>query len=418
MTKSEVPSESTCSYFVELPPMAASSSSSSDSEDFSASFRGQKDTACSVDVECEVHQYHTKAFQSHLSGSDDDDDEGSVDCDEPAEKVARLSKDEDSVSRSASVTKENLPPSRYDYPAFLTIPLDQKQPKEPQISISSDDKNCDLETNHSRTISPCASSSHDEAFGANAGSGEVFTPEAVAIQIDSSIDDLTDYYDTSQKVAEVREVAEVASGENKESLEVNLVPHAIAGRRFSSGDYDRITRRRFQSSPDYDYEQSLVASKEQEYIRKHRSRNNSISGGEGLQLEGEEEDSRSSLVHQHHSATNIYMSLLNIIQQSQTLITDLTLHYQAEMHHPLPAHAPAPAPAPPPLDSHPTPTPVAAPPLQTARRHSENSWKNSAPPACNVAQTGVFYGGVGSGQNIKTRTRTISERVHVKESFV
>ena len=281
----------------------------------------------------------------------------------------------DLLKESAS----NLPPSRYDYPAFLTIPVDQPNP-DTQKASKLEDKNV-LESSASVTIDieeiPTITSPTIEIYSTENSSCEgvvsLLDPPAEtfksleksvrsqirikenSVQFSREFAHSSDYglsshfeqnerpyepnlYKEEVNMGELFPISEEKRRKNSSDERKRFVHNTLSaptftssGRRFSSSDYDSFytsakaafnkassSRTGNTSSKDYELRVSLVANRESEYIRKHRSRYSSVGAATSDRV-------------QAHSSANIYMSLLNIIQQSQSLITDLALHYQQEI---------------------------------------------------------------------------------------
>ena len=362
LLKNEVPQED-CSYIIEVPPMVASSSDDESMIDggllrgnstvvelhheqlglssplgakgISTPERGSKESGLSemvfydteTSVENELHLAHSSRGRKFRDENRNSKNSGSS-VDFGSSKM---------MEKQKSTSAESLPPSRYDYPAFLTIPRSRKDRASPRQNSDFDDvmETSTDDVSHGHEVPHILSSSSEELLSFESESSvkpmlpvavgrlENLGPHQPVNPVPECFDDELEAPGPSYRGSSLRE-----------SSSFLRTPRMIT-RRYSSGDdkprCQQRTRRynSASSSSPADYEDGLylVSSREQEYIRKHTIRN------ENRRDSSMTENGEGSGSH-YHSTADVYVSLLNIIQQSQSLITDLTLHYQAEMTFP------------------------------------------------------------------------------------
>ena len=361
LLKNEVPQED-CSYIIEVPPMAASSSDEESLMDehlirgtatvvelhheemglgatlaatvgangLASPVGGSKESGLS-----EIVFYDTETSLENMAHGSSGRELGNYYVTDNHSGYSREFGCGKLMEKQKSTSAESLPPSRYDYPAFLTIPRSRKDHVsycqqsdiDDAMETSVEDVSLEAETPH------ILSSSSEELLSFES---DISVKPKVPVSI-SRHDNLVQPKSTS-RVPECFDDSPESTGPSYASSRPRdttsfLRTSRVITRRFSSGDdkprCQQRTRRynSASSSSTADYEDGLylVSSREQEYIRKHTIRNESR---DDPSMTGSGEGSNES---NYHSAADVYVSLLNIIQQSQSLITDLTLHYQAEM---------------------------------------------------------------------------------------
>ena len=379
--KDEIPSRKNCDYMVELPPMAASSSSENSSSECDDSEPDEDHKLIRLDepmititqapvTEADVHYSEYSFAEREQMGLDVESpisiisvkkqswsssessttntptveprkDRGTAKRKFQSDEVFRQNVEKIRFQKSSiEFLEEKLPPSRYDYPSFLTIPLDQPEEKNPIKPIVSKDES--FEDESASASNEWAQNSSIELYSTENSSSEGDSPilesklrssETLEATVRSPVraQDRVLSKAVQKKAGNVMSNIEY-NGDNKRQeklvhkdttslLGATLSASGFSGRRFSGSDYEQVRGRRniptrHESARDYEHSVSLVANRESEYIRQHRSRNASVGSESRVQA---------------HSTTNIYMSLLNIIQQSHSLMTDLALHYQQEI---------------------------------------------------------------------------------------